>query len=702
MLMSIKKITALVVCTILSVMGVTVNADEMGVAAWIGRYGVYCNSVAEVQEGLWVRDIEEWADFEKDENGIVIPDSMRARYKKLKSEGKNIIMVLSYGNKLYADSNVTMPTVDNEEYFEKWLNYVRTMVTEFKDEVNHFEIWNEPNLEYANANASAAEYGKMAAATKKVIEEVHPLKEDAVVIGGAFAYSSSHNLFVTNFYNNGGSEMDGLSFHIYEYGSKPEENWLKNVKSLGTLLTLLNYNKPIWLTETGYYTAESGVDEKTQAEYLIRMQVLWDNFLKGRNQDGKMFWFFTNDFGEDRTTVSENHGLLRVNGTAKDSFYSFKTLNSFIDDKTFKELNVDNGNYTAVYENELNHDKTYVLWNSENSSTEKSVTVDCDIVNVYNYKGDKVSNASSNSNTVTVTTSASPILIECENYGASITSIAYKKEKRLLMVKGKCNYADTVKLEVEKNGAVADTVTTKVVDGEYEKDIYTDVTDSCTVYAGRDTTYYNDSKTFVLDEETETDITIENVALAVNGNKVTINGNAKNAESGKKISIMVLPDTVNAENAIANNLGHIGETTVSENKFSYEFSMPLKSEGKYKLYIGGENVTDVANKDFDYGTNNHFVGVCNLSATKQKEVTVYASLNNTDTSKRTASIVIGQFKGDVLKSIKIEEVEVDAGTVLGQMYKITASLDADATEIKAFIFDDMDNIIPLVECVCLE
>lgn len=194
-------------------------------------------------------------------------------------------------------------------------------------------------------------------------------------------------------------------------------------------------------------------------------------------------------------------------------------------------------------------------------------------------------------------------------------------------------------------------------------------------------------------------MTIENVALAVNGSKVTINGNAQNVNSGEKISIMVLPYLINPENAIAENLGHIGEATVNENKFSYEFSMLPKSEGKYNLYICGKNATDLMKKDFDYGTNNHFVGVCKLSATKQNEVTVYASLNNTDTSKRTAVVVIGQYKDKILKSVKLENVEVDAGTVLGKMYTFTTPIDADVTEIKAFVFDSMENIMPLVECV---
>ena len=695
--MKIRKLSAVLLCVSVLLSNIVVNAQGMGIASWINRYSGLTDTVTDSQNKLWVRDIEEWSDFETDDNGIIIPDRVKERYKKLKTENKEIVMVLAYGNALYGDTNITMPTVDNKEYFEKWLNYVRTVVTEFKDEVNYFEIWNEPNLAVSNANATAIDYAKMAVATRNAIKEI---KEDAFVIGGAIAYANPHKQFTRDFYNNGGNEMDGLSFHIYEYATYPEASWLNRINDLGSFLNGLNYNKPIWLTETGYSTDTNGVSEQTQAEYLIRMQALWDNFLKTNNKEGNMFWFFANDWGSDKSAVSPNHGLVRANGTLKDSFYSFTALNSLIQNKDFVQLDYNNGIYKALYQNSRTNDKLYILWNRYTGESEQTVTVDTDRVNVYNYKGENISDVSVQDNTVKLNVQSSPIFIECKNHGTSISAIHYSDSKRLLTVQGECDFKDTVKIEIEKNGVVADTVYAKVTDGKFEKEIYTTVTGICNVYAGRDERYPYDVAEIDFGQSEE--FTIENVMLVADNDHVSVSGATTGAKDGQKLSVMILPENVDIKTAVSANMAYIGETTVNEEKFNLNLIMPEKSEGKYKLYIGGNNISGIFNKGFENGTNNHFVGVCDLSAEKQSSISVYAKLNNTDTVQRNANIIVAQYADKVLNNVKFENVTVDANTVLGNTYEFTVPFVSGTTEVKAFVFDSINNLIPLSEWIYAE
>ena len=692
--MKLKKLNAVLLCVSVLLSNIVVNAQEMGIASWINRYSGLTDTVTDSQNKLWVRDIEEWSDFETDGNGIVIPDRVKERYEKLKKENKEIVMVLAYGNELYGDTNITMPTVDNKEYFEKWLNYVRTIVTEFKDEVNYFEIWNEPNLAVSNSNATAIDYAKMAVATRNVIKEI---KEDAFVIGGAIAYANPHKQFTRDFYNNGGNEMDGLSFHIYEYATYPEASWLSRINDLGFFLNSLNYDKPIWLTETGYSTETNGVSEQTQAEYLIRMQALWDNFLKTNNKEGHMFWFFANDWGNDKSAVSPNHGLIRANGTLKDSFYSFTALNSLIQNKDFIQLDYNNGIYKALYQDKRTNDKLYILWNKYTGESEQTVTVDTDRVNVYNYKGENISNASMQGNTVKVNVQSDPILVECKNHGTSINAIRYSDLKRLLTIKGECDFKDTVKIEIEKNGAVTDTVYANVTDGKFEKEIYTTVKGVCNVYAGRDESYPYDMTEIDFGQSEE--FTIENVMLVADNENVSVSGAAADAKDGQKLSVMILPETVDIKKAVSANLAYIGETTVNGEKFDLNFIMPEKSNGKYRLYIGGNNISGIFNKDFENGINNHFVGVCDLSAEKQSNISVYAKLNNTDTVQRNANIIVAQYKDSALNNVKFENVTVDANTVLGSTYEVTVPFVSGTTEVKVFVFDGINNLMPLTNWI---
>ena len=130
--------------------------------------------------------------------------------------------------------------------------------------------------------------------------------------------------------------------------------------------------------------------------------------------------------------------------------------------------------------------------------------------------------------------------------------------------------------------------------------------------------------------------------------------------------------------------------------------MPEKSEGKYKLYIGGNNISGIFNKGFENGTNNHFVGVCDLSAEKQSSISVYAKLNNTDTVQRNANIIVAQYADKVLNNVKFENVTVDANTVLGNTYEFTVPFVSGTTEVKAFVFDSINNLIPLSEWIYAE
>ena len=127
--------------------------------------------------------------------------------------------------------------------------------------------------------------------------------------------------------------------------------------------------------------------------------------------------------------------------------------------------------------------------------------------------------------------------------------------------------------------------------------------------------------------------------------------------------------------------------------------MPERSEGKYRLYIGG---SDIFNKDFENGTNSHFVGVCDLAAEKRNSICVYARLNNTDTVQRSAGIVVAQYRDKALNDVKTEKVTVAANNVLGGAYNFAVPLAAGTTEVKVFVLDSLNNLTPLSEWIYAE
>jgi hypothetical protein len=86
---------------------------------------------------------------------------------------------LCYGNPIYKGGGVS--TIQNKELpssekaLKAWENYTKAIVTRYKDYVNEWEIWNEPN-----SGIESAEFARFSILTAKTIKSVQP---DATVIG---------------------------------------------------------------------------------------------------------------------------------------------------------------------------------------------------------------------------------------------------------------------------------------------------------------------------------------------------------------------------------------------------------------------------------------------------------------------------------------------------------------------------------------
>ena len=84
---------------------------------------------------------------------------------------------LSYGNAIYEGGGgwtLGQDWPSSGEAIEGWKRFVTAIVTRYKDYVNEWEIWNEPN------RSMPVEFGQFSAITAKTIKEAQP---EAIVIG---------------------------------------------------------------------------------------------------------------------------------------------------------------------------------------------------------------------------------------------------------------------------------------------------------------------------------------------------------------------------------------------------------------------------------------------------------------------------------------------------------------------------------------
>lgn len=75
-----------------------------------------------------------------------------------------------------------------EEEIQRYLDYVRFIVTHFKDRIHYYEIWNEPDIGYPFQHIEVYDYINLARRAIPVIREIDP--EAKIMVGGVSGFQN--------------------------------------------------------------------------------------------------------------------------------------------------------------------------------------------------------------------------------------------------------------------------------------------------------------------------------------------------------------------------------------------------------------------------------------------------------------------------------------------------------------------------------
>jgi hypothetical protein len=208
------------------------------------------------------------------------------------------------------------------QHLDQWLEYVRRVVTRYKDRLRHWEVWNEPNLEgFWRDKPSPENYVKLLEATYREIKRIDP--ELVVLLGGTAGIPWS---YLKGVYQAGGREFfDVMNVHPYRYPAAPEERSLSD--DLARLRKLMaahgDADKPIWITEIGWPTHEGprGVTPAVQAEMLTR------TFLLALQSGVDVVFWYEFQAPERKPDYNEDHfGIVHRDLSPKPAYVALKTL----------------------------------------------------------------------------------------------------------------------------------------------------------------------------------------------------------------------------------------------------------------------------------------------------------------------------------------------------------------------------------------
>ncbi len=183
---------------------------------------------------------------------------------------------LCYGNPLYTKEAATSfgavgyhPMATKAER-DAWVKYVTACVKRYKDRVEWFEIWNEPEWCW-RPERDGKMYGEFSKLTAKAIRKAAPKAKIMGACVCAYRPVWFHDCFETGCLD----DYDAVTYHCYY----PDDNWVEgNVRFLKAAIHQYRPGLPIIQGETGCQSREGGAGalrhlawtEDKQCRYLAR------------------------------------------------------------------------------------------------------------------------------------------------------------------------------------------------------------------------------------------------------------------------------------------------------------------------------------------------------------------------------------------------------------------------------------------------
>lgn len=176
------------------------------------------------------------------------------------STNTKVVGMLAYGS---ADDEFAAPSA------REWKNFVRKVVLRYRNYVDVWEIWNEPDsADYLSPN-SWKNYKPLLKHGSSMIREYDP---DAIILNGAIANISDEQ-YIRKLYKHGGQYFDELNVHLYycdefiddgESVGRLQSDW----ERLEQIVEEYDPNEKIWVTELGCSTGQAGITDDIVKRYM--------------------------------------------------------------------------------------------------------------------------------------------------------------------------------------------------------------------------------------------------------------------------------------------------------------------------------------------------------------------------------------------------------------------------------------------------
>ena len=287
------------------------------------------------------------------------------------------------------------------EAAEAYAAFARAAAKRYAGKVDHWQIWNEPNLGLHKGNPDV--YARLLTMAGKAIHEANP-KAKVLGLNMAFCDVLWTEAILTRVPYDC---FDIICFHPYRNPNAPEDkfdwwvqdqyvkrfrqelacdyplihaSFLDQTDELIKIMTNFGEPKPIWITEMCFNTHihPYGVSELRSADLLVRFHVL---ALASRKVE-KVFWWTLKDGGPQQFDAAEMVGLMRADLAPKYSYYAYSFMTRMLEGKHWvRNDSFGPDIYACAFSNDARNEDTMVLWSPKPfayvriNNTEKGLTL---------------------------------------------------------------------------------------------------------------------------------------------------------------------------------------------------------------------------------------------------------------------------------------------------------------------------------------
>lgn len=265
-----------------------------------------------------------------------------------------------------------------------WSRFVEATTRRFAGLVDHWEIWNEPNITvFWEPQPDPADFLDVVRVGYAAAKRGNPAC--TVITPGLAGAGERSGGFIGNLIRGGAVPFcDAISIHPYRQTTPEESDLVGDIQRISDLCEQNGGRRHLWITEWCWTTQIGGGSSEERSAIMTGRGI---PLALGTGLVDRIIWFRLADPGTDRFYSEHNYGLCYHDLTPKPSYFAFRTCARLLDgSRPGPEVTLGGGLWARQFQRD--DEVALAVWSPEGTAT-VALTTDLRQVGVVDLMGNE-------------------------------------------------------------------------------------------------------------------------------------------------------------------------------------------------------------------------------------------------------------------------------------------------------------------------